>query len=318
MVVTTILHVEDDPRLARAVRLSFDSLGFRGETLLAPSVDDARVTLSDTTHHPQIDLVLSDMNLPDGTGLDVVRMVRNDPARAHVPVLILSGDTDPAKVDRAYALGANTYVAKVPAERSPLDVLRGLYDHWLKDALLPRAPSDRRTGRVLARSVILHDRLADVFVRIAKQQQPEADFWMTLALRQGNLANLVAFVRDQERELADDVLDAVEAYQAKEDRVVMQIERALEQRPIRTPEDAYRLLRQHIESFEIEPFARVTASLFPLGPLAMKAMVDFATKNVEEAAAWLEARVSEPAVRERIAALRADAARLRALYVTSH
>ena len=249
------------------------------------------------------------MSLPDGTGLDVVRMTRNDPARAHVPVLILSGDTDPAKVDRAYALGANTYVAKVPEERSPVDVLQGLYDHWLKDALLPRGSSDRRTAHVLARSVVLHNRLANVFVRVAQQQKPDADFWMTLALRQGNLANLFAFVRDQKKELSDDLLDAVEAYQVKEDRIVMEMERALERRPIRTSEDAYRLLREHIESFEIEPFARVTASLFPVVPMAMKTMVDFATKNVEDSAAWLEARVSEPAVRERIETLRAEAAR---------
>jgi len=314
--VSTILHVEDDPWLAKVVRLSFDSLGFRGDTLLARTIDEARTILSSTTRYPRVDLVLSDMNLPDGTGLDVVRMVRNDPARAHVPVLILSGDTDPAKVDRAYALGANTYVAKMPEGRSPFDVLEGLYEHWLKDALLPRGSSYGRVARVLERSVVLHDRLASVFVRIAKQQRPEADFWMTLALRQGNLANLYAFVRDQHDELADDLLDAVEAYQAKQDRVVMRIERSLEQQPIRTPDDAYRLLREYVESFEIEPFARVTASLFPVVPMAMKTMVDFATKNVEDAAAWLEARASEPAARERIATLRAEAARLRALYAT--
>jgi len=70
-----------------------------------------------------------------------------------------------------------------------------------------------------------------------------------------------------------------------------------------------------LAEFEIEPFARVAASLFPVVPTAMKTMVNFATKNVADAAAWLEARVSEPAVRERIDQVRADAARLRALYV---
>jgi hypothetical protein len=230
-------------------------------------------------------------------------------------VLILSGDTDPTKVDRAYALGANTYVAKMPEDRSIVDVVRGLYEHWLQDALLPRGSPERRTSRVIARSVVLHNRLANVFVRVAQQQRPDADFWMTLALRQGNLANLFAFVSRQEKDLSDDLLDVVEAYQSKEDGIVSRIELSLEHRSIHTAEDAYQLLRQHIESFELEPFARLTASLFPVVPLAMKAMVDFATKNIEDAASWLDARVSDPTLRERMATLRADAARLRALYV---
>ena len=122
--------------------------------------------------------------------------------------------------------------------------------------MLPRGSSDRRTARVIARFVVLHNRLANVFVRVAQQQRPDADFWMTLALRQGNLANLFAFVRRQEHDLSDDLLDVVEAYQSKEDRIVGRIELSLEQRPIHTAEDAYQLLRRHIESFELEPFAR--------------------------------------------------------------
>src|SRR5690606_15532187 len=134
---------------------------------VAGSVAEAREMLADLGRYPSFELVLTDMNLPDGTGLDVVRMLRMNPARAHIPVLVLSGDGDRARVDRAYALGANSYVTKGIGTRPMREVLKALYDHWLRDALLPRNGSGSRTHDVLTRDICLRMREADLWAQVS-------------------------------------------------------------------------------------------------------------------------------------------------------
>src|SRR5690349_21250546 len=132
--MTTILHVEDDDDLAETVRDYFEAIGFRGKYFLAKTIAGAKKLLGEPVRLTQIDLLLSDMNLPDGTALELVQAVRSDPARSHVPIVILSGASDRRHVDHAYALGANAYISKGSPGRSISDVLNALYTHWLKDA----------------------------------------------------------------------------------------------------------------------------------------------------------------------------------------
>jgi CheY-like chemotaxis protein len=69
-------------------------------------------------------LVLLDLHLPDVSGDEVLRELRDDPATAAIPVAILSADATPGQVRRLLAEGAHSYLTK------PLDVndLRALVD----------------------------------------------------------------------------------------------------------------------------------------------------------------------------------------------
>jgi CheY-like chemotaxis protein len=314
-VMTTILHVEDNRDLADLVRVAFETFGFRGRNLIALSVREFEQLLG-KAGALRIDLIIADMNLKDGTGLDVVRIVRASPEYVHVPVLILSGDGDPDKVNRAYALGANCYLSKIPAGRSMSEVVKTIYDHWLRDALLPQHPSVSRSRMLLATAVQFRTRLANIYMEIAQRQKKGAEFWMSLALREGNLANLFAFVgRQLKQDLPDDVLDAIAAYQQEQDPIFNRIESALKRNLVSTPEDAYRILLEYFSWFEVGPFAQVSASLFPVAPKAMHAMIDLGVATLEEIAAWLQSHISDHAVRERIAALRAHASHLQSMQV---
>src|SRR5439155_15773073 len=77
-------------------------------------------------HHP--DIVLLDLNLPDLDGRDVLRQLKSAPETAAIPVVILSADAAPARVDELYGVGADGYLTK------PLDV-KGFLKTF--DALLP-------------------------------------------------------------------------------------------------------------------------------------------------------------------------------------
>jgi CheY-like chemotaxis protein len=58
------------------------------------------------------DLILLDMHLPDGTGLDVLAKLRGDPALCDVPVVVVSADAMASQIDAALAAGAAGYLTK--------------------------------------------------------------------------------------------------------------------------------------------------------------------------------------------------------------
>lgn len=98
-----ILVVEDEPEMRRFIRASLTSHGYR--LVEAESIHEA-IALA-TSHNPA--LVLLDLGLPDGDGLDLTRQLRE---WSRVPILILSarGRED----DKVIALdaGADDYLTK--------------------------------------------------------------------------------------------------------------------------------------------------------------------------------------------------------------
>ena len=76
-------------------------------------------------------LVLLDVKLPRRSGLEVLAWLRAQERLALVPVVMLTSSSEAADVQRAYALGANSYLVK-PVQSSDLNqmvVLLGAY--WL-------------------------------------------------------------------------------------------------------------------------------------------------------------------------------------------
>ena len=58
------------------------------------------------------DLLLLDIQLPDMSGLDLLRDLKADRFTAQMPVIMLTGQTAPSDVQRAKELGALGYIAK--------------------------------------------------------------------------------------------------------------------------------------------------------------------------------------------------------------
>jgi len=73
-------------------------------------------------------LILLDLHLPDISGADVLGRLRQDPATAHVPVVVLSADATQAQVERMTVLGASAYLTKPLDVRQLLDVMEAVLD----------------------------------------------------------------------------------------------------------------------------------------------------------------------------------------------
>jgi len=117
----TVLYIEDN---AANVRLVEAVLAQRPAIRLLSAMQ-GRLGLDLARRHRPT-LILADLHLPDISGEEVLREVRNDPALRDTPIVILSADATPHQIERLLAAGARAYLTK------PVDVqeLLAQIDRW--------------------------------------------------------------------------------------------------------------------------------------------------------------------------------------------
>ena len=107
-----ILIVEDN---ALNIKLFCDLLAAHGHQPQA--VTDSRVAL-DAPRQFEPDLVITDIQLPHVSGLDLIRMIRKDDQLAEVPIMAVTAYSAQGDEERIRAAGAQAYVSK------PISVVR--------------------------------------------------------------------------------------------------------------------------------------------------------------------------------------------------
>src|SRR5690349_22917267 len=86
---------------------------------------------------PLPDLILLDLKMPKLSGLDVLRWIRSHPHLKALRVIVLTSSEDIYDVNRAYELGANSFLVK-PAEFICYpSLVRTLERFWFKTAISP-------------------------------------------------------------------------------------------------------------------------------------------------------------------------------------
>jgi diguanylate cyclase (GGDEF)-like protein len=107
-----ILVVDDDAQITRALTTM---LGRRKISVTAINDPFEFWSALDET---KPSLIMLDLEMPKISGTELCRVVRNDRRWSTIPVLFLTGHTDPDSVRRVFAAGADDYVGKpfVPAE----------------------------------------------------------------------------------------------------------------------------------------------------------------------------------------------------------
>jgi two-component system, chemotaxis family, chemotaxis protein CheY len=74
----------------------------------APSAEAALAQLERDT----FSAVITDIHLPEMTGLELVARIRENPRFRSLPILVVSADADPSTPGRALGMGASAYFAK--------------------------------------------------------------------------------------------------------------------------------------------------------------------------------------------------------------
>src|SRR5688572_32109726 len=113
-----ILLVDDNPHDVVLIRLAFRRVGIIDTIHLVKDGDEAMRYIRgegayvDRHQFPVPTLILLDLKMPQTSGFDVLQWIRSQPALAHVVVVVMSGSKDDDDIKRAYALGADSYLAK--------------------------------------------------------------------------------------------------------------------------------------------------------------------------------------------------------------
>lgn len=100
--MTKILLVEDDNSLALGIIYTFKEEGF--ECLHAQTVKSARKLFDSNC-----DIVVMDVELPDGNGYELCREIRN---KSDVPIIFLTSYDDEVNIVMGLDMGADDYVTK--------------------------------------------------------------------------------------------------------------------------------------------------------------------------------------------------------------
>jgi two-component system NtrC family sensor kinase len=102
----TILIVDDSLTVRMDLAEAFETVGLT--TLLCADLAAARATLEATP----VDVMILDVNLPDGDGIEFLKELVAVPATAQIPVLMLSSEAEIKDRIRGLAIGAMEYVGK--------------------------------------------------------------------------------------------------------------------------------------------------------------------------------------------------------------
>jgi two-component system, chemotaxis family, chemotaxis protein CheY len=104
-----ILVVDDFSTMRRIVRNLLVELGFSGP--LIQEAEDGVSAIAMLRSMP-FDLVVTDWNMPNMTGIDLLRAIRAEPALKGLPVLMVTAENNRDQIIAAAQAGVNGYVVK--------------------------------------------------------------------------------------------------------------------------------------------------------------------------------------------------------------
>src|SRR5580692_6849023 len=110
----TILVIDDEPMLRTLWQRALKQKGF--VALEAANCRDG--ILAATAHVP--DLIICDVDMPDGTGHDVLEALKKNPTTATIPFIFITGKDDPQELRRSMEQGADDFLVKPMRQESLL------------------------------------------------------------------------------------------------------------------------------------------------------------------------------------------------------
>jgi two-component system phosphate regulon response regulator PhoB len=101
-----ILVIEDEPDIRKNLEYNLSREGFSIST--AASISEANTLLASTDYN----LILLDLMLPDGSGLDLCKSIKSNSDTESIPIIILTAKDDEVDKVVGFELGADDYVTK--------------------------------------------------------------------------------------------------------------------------------------------------------------------------------------------------------------
>lgn len=113
-----ILVVDDDKTTRKMVSLILKSKGY--EVVTAENGMDGLQKLG----LEQINLILTDMNMPYMDGIEFTKQVRANPETAHIPIVMLTTEADEEEKKKAFDAGVDDYLVKPASAEQIVDSMK--------------------------------------------------------------------------------------------------------------------------------------------------------------------------------------------------
>ncbi|WP_347263060.1 response regulator [Nitrobacter sp.] len=113
----TIIMIEDDEGHARLIERNIRRSGVNNEIKSFTNGTEAVNYLfgadgNGLPHKGESLLILLDINLPDMTGIEILRRVKENRYLKYAPVVVLTTTDDSQEIKRCYELGCSVYITK--------------------------------------------------------------------------------------------------------------------------------------------------------------------------------------------------------------
>ncbi|MET0263965.1 MAG: response regulator [Rariglobus sp.] len=128
----TILYAEDDENDVFFMQRAFAKAGGPEQLVVVPDGQKAvdyvlgRAEFTDREVHPLPSLVMLDVKMPHLTGIEALRVLREEGVNRELPVVMLTSSTQQADIAVAHQLGANGYFVKPSNANELIGLLKNL------------------------------------------------------------------------------------------------------------------------------------------------------------------------------------------------
>jgi len=102
-----ILVVDDSVGIRMAAKRVFQNLGFVNVSL----ADDGKTAFEELKKGP-FDLVVADWNMPEMSGIDLLKAMRAEKSLEHIPFLLVTGDDNQDNIMAAIKAGISSFMTK--------------------------------------------------------------------------------------------------------------------------------------------------------------------------------------------------------------
>jgi CheY-like chemotaxis protein len=134
---STILIAEDDENDAMLMRRAFEKAQVGAALRIVRNGDEAICYLNgdgifcDRKQHPFPAMFVVDLKMPRRSGFEVIEWIRTKAPLKTLPVIVLTASKQSPDIERAYALGANSYLVKPSSFLELVEMVKQLEKYWL-------------------------------------------------------------------------------------------------------------------------------------------------------------------------------------------